>query len=725
MIRSETQRQLGVTTSAKEGEGWFPVLLRATVHALGAAVYTFPLAVSPVVLAAAVGSASGAVAAHFVARTRARLFVLTLGGLVALFCVVGAGKLLVTGDLLAHALGPAAGVRAGDTFVFGLGAFFVSLGMRTLATRRPVLAVLEAAFIAMSIATLVMAHRQGAINRPFTIADPVLARGGDPSVAILAVGVAAAAALVLLLLSERNALRALLHLVVIAAILALILTTARRLGMPEPPKTGAGLGLRDDDSHGAGGANGRPRDDLQFRDDYGSSTNQVPVAVVLLHDDYSPPTGTYYFRQSAFSHYNGTRLVATTRDDADRDLAPAFAMQRYDVEDAPLEGVFRAHVGTTVALLADHSRPFGLEAPVTFIPTTNRDPGRFRRVYDVESAALTADAAFLLGRDAGSRAWSPELLHYYTEAPADPRYRALADEIVARLPIDLRDDPYARALAVTEWLGHVGTYSLRSHHAQAADPTADFLFGDRTGYCVHFAHATAFLLRTLGLPARVATGYAVDESTRQGGSAILLTGGMSHAWPEVYLAGVGWIVTDVAPEHVVDRPPPPPDPDLQRLLGEMARGETPLPLDGSPPPLPILQTLRTVTRHAGRWGSWIVVSLLLGLYLAKAGRRGSPWVASDRRLARVAYRATLDRLSDVGVRRERGESREAFARRTGLPSFVALTRWHVAPVFGGARASRKELLALVRDVRRELAARTPLRRRLAGALVPWSFFGSR
>ena len=42
-------------------------------------------------------------------------------------------------------------------------------------------------------------------------------------------------------------------------------------------------------------------------------------------------------------------------------------------------------------------------------------------------------------------------------------------------------------------------------------------------------------MRSLGIPARVGAGYVVEEAARQGGSAILLSGANSHAWPEIYV----------------------------------------------------------------------------------------------------------------------------------------------------------------------------------------------
>ena len=52
---------------------------------------------------------------------------------------------------------------------------------------------------------------------------------------------------------------------------------------------------------------------------------------MLLHDDYSPPTGVYYFRQGAFSQFNGRRLIATTRDGLDTDVLDGFPVDQLNV----------------------------------------------------------------------------------------------------------------------------------------------------------------------------------------------------------------------------------------------------------------------------------------------------------------------------------------------------------------------------------------------------------
>jgi protein-glutamine gamma-glutamyltransferase len=714
-------------------EHWLPAGLRALVHGATAAAFAFPLTHPRAVVAAATGAALGAVAGRVWGGSRLRLPVCLLAaGTFVLLGLVGRGW-VVGGGEVALGLRPVQAMVFGDAVLFGLGALGVSAALRTLSVRHRPLAVLEVALVAVVFGQLVVAHRHGAINRPFSVADPIISTGGDPSVAFLWVGAAATAVIVALLLSERSLVRSILHFAVVAALLFLVLGTTRMLGLPQPPPTGAGLGLRPEESprdtkREPGDRDGHPQNEqLEFRDDYDESSGRVPVAVVVFHDDYSPPAGVYYFRQGAFSQYNGRRLVAATRSKVDEDIALGFpASQPLGVTGAPAVGPHRDRVETTVGLLADHTRAFGLEAPVRFAAAPNPNPERFKRTYRAVSAALSADYISMVGSTVGGSAWDGEVRAHYTDAPEDPRYRELAERIVDEvLPEHVRSDPFARALAIKQWLDERGTYSLRSKHAGAEDPTAHFLFGDLTGYCVHFAHAATYLMRSLGLPARVATGYAVDEAARQGGSALMLSGSDSHAWPELYVEGYGWVVVDVQPQQVATAPPQPPDPDLQRLLGELLRGQAPLPPDATASLPRMAGMARSFAMQAG-WAMLVLsIAALLFLSAAKLWRRGVPLFASSDALPRVAYRAELDRLSDVAIRRRPGESREAFAERVAstVPSLGELTQLHVGAAFESrwARTEGASARARARAVRDELRRAVPPWRRWLGALVPWSW----
>ncbi len=707
-------------------EPWTSTLLRVLVHAITAAVIAWPLTTPPAVAAATLGAATGSLLARFVARSPLRVFTIVALGVAGLLGVLAVRFLVVDLSTIPASLGPANALLAGDALVFGGGGLVVSTVLRALSARRPALTILEAGLAAGGFATLLVAHRHGAIHRPYEIADPLIARGDDPTAAILIIGAVGAATIALLLLSERSLLRSAFHLGVLAVLLLVILYTTAMNGTPNPPSASSGaLGLQDDDSEQregqgqGGGANGRrSSDDLDFLDEYPSGGSS-PDAVVIFHDDYSPPSGYYYFRQNAFSQFNGRKLVGATLSGVDTDVDNVFPTTRArEVPWTPAANNDRTTVETTVALLADNSAPMGLEAPERFVPATNPAPNRFRRLYRVNSVSITSDPLVLLDREVGDPAWSEETRRHYAGGPTDPRYAELAQRVVQELPDDLRELPVARALAITQYLGRHGTYSLRSRHAGAEDPTGDFLFGDLTGYCVHFAHAAVFLMRAAGVPARVGTGYAVAEANRQGGSALLLRNSDQHAWPEIYVEGAGWVVMDVAPENVLDPPGDPPDPQLQRLLGEMARGSSAI--DDLPPPRPITE----LAQETGRWIG-IVLGLLLGLLLVIGyGWKLGGWLGLHvgSSPARI-YRAALYRLSAGGVRRRWGESPEAFARRVRveLPALSPLTNQHLAAAFGHARPDLSTMRADFARLTRELRASVPWWRRLLGAINPYSW----
>jgi transglutaminase-like putative cysteine protease len=714
------------------------MVLRAFVYALCTGVFVWPLASLSTALAAGLGAATGALLGTRLARSRVRSLWLLLASLLAAVLVELLVGVLSRAGGVAESLSASTFVSVLDALRFGLLSLPLALALSALSARHRVLAFLEVGLGGMMVSQLVAEHRHGAINRPFEIADPILSVGGDPSVVFYTLGGAAVVLLALVLVMERSVWRLLLQLglLVLIVIGAGMGASAGVLPRPEPQGGGLGLTGKPDDkdqknNHGQGkGRDKRDNDNLEFRDQEQNKDKQTPVAVVLLHDDYSPPTGIYYFRQGAFSQFNGRRLIATTRDGLDRDVLDGFPVDELKVPDAPEAGAERATLESTVALLADHTHPFGLESPVSFQAAQNPNPERFRRVYKVVSSALTGDFMTLMGRRAGNPKWTAEDRAEYLALPTDPRYAELAKKIAADLPPELNEDPILKAWTVSEWLSKEGTYSLKSKHASATDPTAHFLFGDKVGYCVHFAHAATYLMRALGVPARVATGYAIEESARQGGSAILVSSGAAHAWPEVYLDGVGWIVVDVQPQRTLDPAPEAPDADLQRLLGQLARGIRPLPPDGGPPAAYWKDWLKNAARWAGTQAGRALVFALVALYLAKLWRLLAPRFASEKSLPRVAYRAELDRLAEVGMTRRRGESREAFAERvrSELPSFGALTALHVGTRFGSLRAQqqgRPELSSLSTHVRGERARAFKLWRRALGALTPWSFLKAR
>ncbi len=706
----------------------FAEIVRATIHGLAWSILVATTAPSGSALAAFVGGIVGCLCGAPLGRSRLRSPMIVVGAVISLLFVGWIHSMLTRSSAVAATLGPVTALRLASSVGALAIASIASGTMRALSIRRAIFTVLELLLVAVAFAQLFIPHRHGAINRPFYLADWVIALGWDPTWLFLFMGGSATVLGLVLLLREQRLGRVVLNLGIIGLLLALIVLATPLVGMPPPPDGGGGLGLRSTDTDGEDGEqrrrerSGAANSELEFRDKYDSGADRVPVAVVLFHDDYSPPSGVYYFRQGAFSQYNGRKLVVSGRSDVDRDLIPYFPTRPMRIDAAPPIDENRGPLETTVALMADHTQPFALEAPVEVEPLQNPSPNRFRRVYRAMSGVLTADYAVLLDAELGSPEWSKEQWAHYTEAPPDARYAELAAQIVASLPGELRDNAIARAFAVTSWLGQEGIYSLQNEHAGADDPTASFLFGDRTGYCVHFSHAAAYLMRSLGIPARVATGYAISESARQGGSSLLLSGGASHAWPEVYVDGFGWVVLDVYPERALDPPEQPMDADLQRLLGELARGASPIPLSATNIPK-IKELARHLTWTAGTWLLLLAAFALTMLYFVKLWRRLVPRVAPVHSLPRVVYRAELDRIAEVAIRRRAGESREAFARRIReyLPSFERLTAAHIAAAFGERAPDPRRLRDDAAAVRHDVRVRFPRWRRFLGLITPWSW----
>ncbi|PJJ21816.1 uncharacterized protein DUF4129 [Janthinobacterium sp. 67] len=71
----------------------------------------------------------------------------------------------------------------------------------------------------------------------------------------------------------------------------------------------------------------------------------------------------------------------------------------------------------------------------------------------------------------------------------------------------------------------------------------EFLFGTQAGFCEHYAGSFVVLMRAMGIPARVVTGY--QGGLRNGtDNSLTVRQSDAHAWSEVWLAGRGWVRVD-------------------------------------------------------------------------------------------------------------------------------------------------------------------------------------
>lgn len=87
------------------------------------------------------------------------------------------------------------------------------------------------------------------------------------------------------------------------------------------------------------------------------------------------------------------------------------------------------------------------------------------------------------------------------------------------------------------------TYDINfSDYTEGVDPLIEFI-NRRQGVCNNFATLETMLYRYLGIPARYVTGYGAN-STGDINQSVVVTNMNAHAWVEVYVYGVGWIMMD-------------------------------------------------------------------------------------------------------------------------------------------------------------------------------------
>lgn len=127
----------------------------------------------------------------------------------------------------------------------------------------------------------------------------------------------------------------------------------------------------------------------------------------------------------------------------------------------------------------------------------------------------------------------------YLELPdtITPRTEQLAEQLA-----EGQETPYDVVATVTRYLRHNIRYSetITDTPRTGQEPIDWFLFDLRVGFCNYYASSEVVLLRSVGIPARLAVGFAEGEHPR-GTNTRLVYEHSAHAWPEVYFPGLGWV----------------------------------------------------------------------------------------------------------------------------------------------------------------------------------------
>jgi transglutaminase-like putative cysteine protease len=160
--------------------------------------------------------------------------------------------------------------------------------------------------------------------------------------------------------------------------------------------------------------------------------------------------------------------------------------------------------------------------------------------YSVTAAVAPASSKQL--GNAGER-YPPSVLDSYLQLPSDfpEDIRELSENITANATT-----PYEKVLKIKAYLAKIPYKTEVKAPPEGTDGVEYFLFTQKAGFCVHFASAMAVMLRSVGVPTRLAIGYLPGDPGSEKGEYILRDK-YYHAWTQVYFPGYGWIDIEATP----------------------------------------------------------------------------------------------------------------------------------------------------------------------------------
>ncbi|MDX1679703.1 MAG: transglutaminase-like domain-containing protein [Akkermansiaceae bacterium] len=185
-----------------------------------------------------------------------------------------------------------------------------------------------------------------------------------------------------------------------------------------------------------------------------------------------------------------------------------------------------------------------LKSGTCLLPPLRRMPGRIYQYAAASSPRLFED---LLAESVPVEAGVTDPL--YLAPSTDAALKLQVEELAQRF--QGQPQLQERLVALKEWFVDSAEYTTEVDYPEDGRSAVGSFLAEpesRKGFCVHFASATALLLRELGVPSRVTYGWAGGEY-HPGYHEFVFRGSHAHAWAEIWLKDQGWVVFDTTPHE--------------------------------------------------------------------------------------------------------------------------------------------------------------------------------
>lgn len=246
------------------------------------------------------------------------------------------------------------------------------------------------------------------------------------------------------------------------------------------------------------------------------------------------------------------------------------------------------------------------------------------------------------------------------ENPANIRY---PDQVLADLAAFCEVNPREKAQEIRDFI--VETLRSRTEYSllveavpEGEDFIENFFFGQKKGYCIHYAAAAVMMFRMYGVPARYVTGFLIPPSmfyqNEEGIYQADVPDDHAHAWAEAYIDG-RWMTVEATPpggvpalgqemeilpgEEALDKP------SGAESVGESGSGNEAMPENGEPAKVKpeimsveaetmsgeVDETLSVVPENLAPSWIFLPVILILALLLILLGMFVRRFIVLDRR----------------------------------------------------------------------------------------------